>query len=160
MRRTFAIGVWLLAACGAPGDTSLTSDEVSTAEPAPSVEDLFAADRAFNDDVAANGATAWASWFAEDGAQLIPGQMVRGRASILELMGAIFADPTVSLTWDPDYGELSASGDLGFTTGRYVQRRTIGETESVGEGRYITIWRLTAEGEWRVALDGGVADGG
>ncbi len=65
------------------------------------------------------------------------------------------------LNGTPGGTRLSAvSGDLGFTIGRYVQRRTIGDTESLREGRYITIWRLTADGEWRVALDGGKPDGG
>ncbi len=132
--------------------------EGAAPEAAATVEDLFAADRAFNDDVAANGAVAWAEWFAEDGGMLVPGQLVRGGATILELMGPMLE--VTNLTWEPDYGEIAGSGDLGFTTGRYTARPKTGDTTAVSQGRYVTIWRLTADGEWRVALDGGVPDGG
>ena len=53
------------------------------------------------------------------------------------------------LTWAPDAAEVSASGDLGYTIGTY--RRTAGG--KTGTGSYVTIWKKSSDGAWRVAVD-------
>ncbi len=66
---------------------------------------------------------------------------------------------SATLTWTPSEAEVSASGDMGYTWGRY----TYSDPGSKGKpvvltGTYVTIWRRQADGSWKVALDGGTVD--
>jgi len=63
-------------------------------------------------------------------------------------------NPTV-LTWSPEVAEVSASGELGYTSGPYEVRPNRG-TEPTGFGHYVSIWKKQADGTWKVLLDIGV----
>jgi ketosteroid isomerase-like protein len=124
------------------------------AEQPPSPDVLLEADRAFAAAVAEGGSDAWASWFAEDGAMIQErvGE-VRGRAAIREFMAAL-DDPSFSLRWDPDRADIARSGELGWTTGRYVSERVAPDgSVARSEGLYVSIWRMQADGSWKVVMD-------
>ncbi len=134
----------IFAACAAESPPAAPAD--------PSV--LMDADRAFAAAVAQDGTDAWVSWFAEDGAQIVPttGE-VRGHEAIRELMAAL-DDPANELTWEPLRADIAASGDLGWTTGTYVSKTTLPDgTTREGDGRYVTIWRKQTDGSWKVVMD-------
>lgn len=140
----------LVAAC-APEVQQPDSPPVSSPV-SPDV--LLAADREFAADVAEGGAQAWASWFAEDGAMVQENVgEVRGRAAILDFMAPL-DDPSFSLRWAPERADISESGDLGWTTGRYVSERVAPDGSTVrSEGVYVSIWRLQEDGSWKVVMD-------
>ena len=118
------------------------------------VENLLAADRTFASDVAKDGLAGWLRWFEDDGAQIEAGRVYRGRRTIEGLMAPLFAQGNVELTWEPEGGDVAASGDLGYTWGRYEVRGTDDRgTGWVRRGRYVTVWRHRQNGTWRVALD-------
>jgi ketosteroid isomerase-like protein len=121
---------------------------------APDPEVLMAADRAFAADVARGGTEAWVSWFAEDGAQIQTGQgEIRGRDAIRQLMAGL-DDPNFSLSWEPRRADIAASGELGWTTGDYVSRGVGADGQPrQTRGRYVTIWRMQADGSWKVVMD-------
>jgi ketosteroid isomerase-like protein len=115
---------------------------------------LMEADRAFYAAVAEGGADAWASWFAEDGAVVQEGVgEIRGREAIRA--AAAFLDvPGVSLQWEPVRADIAASGDLGWTTGRFVSEGPGPDgTTARAEGIYVSIWRLQSDGTWKVVMD-------
>jgi ketosteroid isomerase-like protein len=60
------------------------------------------------------------------------------------------------LHWSPRYGEVSRSGDLGYTIGSYESRFGSGDTARVGYGYYLTVWETDGGGKWKAILDGGV----
>lgn len=68
--------------------------------------------------------------------------------------------PSATLTWDPSFVDVSASGDLGYTWGRYVLTLPTGVAGHaiVRRGTYVTIWKRQLGGGWKVVLDGGDAD--
>jgi hypothetical protein len=101
--------------------------------------------------VGAERARVWASWFAADGRQILPGRVVTGRADIAALMEGAFADPDFHLRWAPDQ-----AGDH-WTSGRYTSERPGPGGPVRTAGRYLTVWTLTGEG-WRVAVDTGAPD--
>ncbi len=143
--RPFCVALVVLSACAeAPAQT------VSVPDP----EVLMEADRAFAADVARGGAEAWVSWFAEDGAQIQTGQgEIRGRDAIRRLMAGL-DDPDFSLSWEPRRADIAASGELGWTTGDYVSRGVGADGQSrQTRGRYVTIWRMQADGSWKVVMD-------
>jgi hypothetical protein len=57
--------------------------------------------------------------------------------------------------WQPDRVHVSNSGDMGMTSGRYVQ--VITGSEAV-QGRYVVVWRRDGGGEWKVLTETRVAD--
>jgi len=88
----------------------------------------------------------------EDGVLFRPGP-VPGTA-------ALEASPEVggTLRWTPEVAGLSEDGLLGFTSGPYQEQ---GEDASpTGTGRYVTLWRREAGGEFRFVLDVGVSGPG
>jgi ketosteroid isomerase-like protein len=56
-----------------------------------------------------------------------------------------------TLEWWPIYAGVAASGDLGFTTGPFVQER--GPHKRYGN--FFTVWRRQGDGSWRWVLDHG-----
>jgi len=127
-------------------------------------QELREADRIFAREVAAaapgeRGAV-WARWFTSTGRQVVPGQVIEGSASISDVMSRVFANPGYSLTWAPDVASASKDGSMGWTSGRYENRRAGTGGEIVEHGRYLSIWRRGEDGSWRVELDTGVPDPG
>ncbi len=60
----------------------------------------------------------------------------------------------ISLTWKPDFVEVSSSGDLGYTYGKYIFR----SSDSLGvvtseEGIFHTVWKKQENGDWRFVWD-------
>jgi ketosteroid isomerase-like protein len=60
-------------------------------------------------------------------------------------------DSSFKISWEPMGGDVSVSGDMGFTYGTYLLKT---DTEKQ-EGTYITIWRRQQDGSWKYVLDGG-----
>ena len=58
------------------------------------------------------------------------------------------------LTWKPDFVEVSASGDLGYTYGKYAFTITdsLGNVQNT-EGVFHTVWKRQADGKWRFVWD-------
>jgi len=59
-----------------------------------------------------------------------------------------------SLVWKPDFVDVAASGDLGYTFGKY----TYTTTDSIGNehiyiGVFHTVWRKQSNGRWRFVWD-------
>lgn len=59
------------------------------------------------------------------------------------------------LNWHPQFAEISASGDFGYTTGPWTFQNSINDTV-VARGQYATVWRMNAKGEWRFVVDFGI----
>jgi ketosteroid isomerase-like protein len=95
----------------------------------------------------------------------VDGRIIRGRGTPLRGEDAIresydsIPDPVI-LHWYPEEGFASAAGDFGATWGSYeVHRDGDLETPPHERGRYVTVWRRNADGEWRGILDMGTQDG-
>ena len=118
------------------------------------LESLIAAERAFSRTSEEKGIReAFLTWLAPDAVVFRPGP-VEGRP-VYEKMDP--ANPAV-LTWEPEFAEIAASGELGYTTGPY-EIRPSRDAEPTGFGHYISIWKKQPEGAWRVLLDIGVQHG-
>lgn len=141
-------GLVLLAACGGV-DRS-----------AEARAGMMAADSAFDAEVAAGGLEAWVSFFDDSGA-MFPnhGPITRGHQAIRRLMAPEFADTSFHLRWKPVFARAGRSGDLGYTIGRY-EARGVGPDRKpiVSRGKYITTWKLGANGKWKIVADIGNLD--
>lgn len=118
-------------------------------------EALLAADKAFCADVSKGGAEAWAAWFARDGVQFPSKGRVDGREAVRKHMEPLFASGS-KLLWEPTAAVAAGSGELGYTLGRWVLEDA--EGNEAATGNYVTIWLMTADSGWRVAVDIGNSD--
>ncbi len=62
-------------------------------------------------------------------------------------------DSTYTLTWQPLFADIAASGDLGYTYGRFLLKEKRSGEEA--EGTYCTIWKRQGDGSWKYVLDTG-----
>jgi len=121
---------------------------------------LMAADRAFADATARRGAEGWTSYFEADARQFHARGVSIGTDSIRAVMTRAFADTTERLSWQPVSAVVAASGELGYTIGRWESRALgqDGRWTAAGTGNYVTIWRRQPDGGWKVSVDIGNAD--
>ena len=98
---------------------------------------------------------AFMEYAADDVVLLRNNNLVTGKDS----MKKIYYDQNpafrnVTLTWKPDFVDVSSSGDLGYTYGKY----TYSVTDSLGnvisqEGVFHTVWKRQPDGNWRFVWD-------
>lgn len=60
------------------------------------------------------------------------------------------------LSWEPVFADVSAAGDLGYTTGPWEFRPNGPQDQPVAFGQYFTIWKKQKDGAWKAVLDRGV----
>ena len=73
-----------------------------------------------------------------------------GKAELIKHLKTV-PDNQINLQWVPVVVE--ASGDLGYTFGKWELRFTGKDT--VEYGTYVTIWKKFPVGKWKYVLDGG-----
>jgi ketosteroid isomerase-like protein len=62
------------------------------------------------------------------------------------------------LNWRPDYTEIAASHDFGYTTGPWTFQPNSLQDSITGRGRFITVWHINNKGEWKFLVDLGVSN--
>lgn len=61
---------------------------------------------------------------------------------------------TVTLTWKPDFVDVAASGDLGYTYGKYLYTATdTTGVVSIDSGVFHTVWKRQIDGKWKFVWD-------
>ena len=120
------------------------------------LETLMQTDREFSNYAVENGSgQAFKKYFAENAIQLPQGdQPVYGNEKISA--GMIEFAKKYDMEWEPQEGQISASGDLGWTWGRYTYCKK-GEKSPAGHGKYVSVWNKDEDGKWKVKIDIGNA---
>ena len=59
------------------------------------------------------------------------------------------------LTWEPEYAEIAATNDFGYTTGPWKYYANSIKENPVANGYFITVWHLTDHG-WKFLIDFGI----
>lgn len=60
----------------------------------------------------------------------------------------------VSLTWKPDFVDVSESGDLGYTYGHYTFSYIDSRGNTIeNKGIFHTVWKKQPDGTWRFVWD-------
>ncbi len=111
---------------------------------------LLQADRSFADDARTRGLRdASAQYVTDDVRVLRNGRAVRVG---VDAMSEHVAGRSVRITWYVLGGDVSHSGDLGYSYGEYelIGAAATGSTE---QGNYVRAWRRQSNGSWRVAVD-------
>jgi ketosteroid isomerase-like protein len=131
----------------------------SDSRPGLARNDIIEADKAFSAmSLKAGPTVAFREYFGSNAKLLSVDK--QGKDGIAQMF--IQYPPTATLRWEPAYAEVSSSGDLGYTWGRYtliVPSGAKGQPPMVQVGNYVTIWKHMAVGGWKVVLDGTHPDG-
>ena len=68
----------------------------------------------------------------------------------------LFSDTGFILTWEPQFAEVAASGELGYSYGLYTMSTKEKEGKKVMErGTYVSVWKKDKTGDWKFVLDTG-----
>ena len=116
---------------------------------------LFDLEARFAKDVLERGGAGFADWFADDGVAL--GNAAAPLIGKVAIQKSANWDPKVyQLTWTPTDAMMGPSGDMGYTWGHFEGHSKDANGNPVTiKGRYMTIWRKEANGQWKVVLDAG-----
>jgi len=118
---------------------------------------LMDVDRAFDKATAAKGIEGWVEFAADDAVFMPEGlDFVRGKEAVRKFYTPMFARKGFTLRWEPIEAVVAASGDLGYTLGRWKSTAINPEGKTVtGQGKYLTIWKKQKDGSWKAAVDVG-----
>lgn len=87
-----------------------------------------------------------------DGFVLRPGVLYQGQGTMEVGLNSGVSGP---IMWQPDRVFVAEDGDMGVTSGRYVQ--VVPGAEAI-QGRYLAVWRKDSVGEWKLLSESRVAD--
>jgi len=109
---------------------------------------VAAADASFSEATARDGIRAFAEFIAADFRTVEPDGSVSERAALLNDWSKLLSTPGTTIHWRPILS--GADKALGWTAGVYESTASGGDVRS---GRYVTIWRLEPDGQWKVVFD-------
>jgi ketosteroid isomerase-like protein len=92
---------------------------------------------------------AFLTYLADDALLFRKGAFVNGKAYFKQVKPAAGV-----LSWRPMFADIAASGDVGVTMGPSLFCPPDAAAPA-GFGTFLSVWRLTAAGEWKVWLDFG-----
>lgn len=96
---------------------------------------------------------AFLEYFADDAVGFAGEEAVRAKDQLRQA-----PDPPrdLQLLWEPRYGDIAASGDLGWLTGPSTTINPARNNGAPRYGNYASIWKRQADGRYRVLIDVGV----
>ena len=98
---------------------------------------------------------AFMEFIADDGLLFRPGA-VNGKKWMTD-HPVPASDKKPLLAWQPSFAGMSASGDMGFTTGPWEFRGDIKDEKPSGYGHFVTVWKKQADGSWKFVVDLGIS---
>lgn len=146
MNRLLATLAALLAGCSA-----MPHRESSLATP----DSLAAAETSFAAQSVREGMrAAFLAWLAPE-ATLYQNGPVNGPELI-----AARPDPPIVLDWRPVFVEVAGSGEIGLSTGPWTITSRKDPTTPARHGQFVTVWKRSPPGPWRVRVDLGISHPG
>jgi ketosteroid isomerase-like protein len=95
------------------------------------------------------------AFWTDDARVVMPGDSImQGRDAIRRMVTRGFETPGFHVTWTPETAFVASSGELGYTRGtnEFTVPDSARGTVKLA-GRYLTVWRKGADGEWRCVED-------
>jgi len=148
--RLWIVSVALLATA------SLTAQEpLPKAEPLPqALTQMVEAERAFAARALVIGwKQAFLEYFAPDAVGFDEGKVGLARDQIVKNPDP---PPDLQLMWEPRFGDVSGSGELGFLTGPVQNVRASRDGGKPRYSNYASIWKRQRDGSFKVVMDVGI----
>ena len=115
------------------------------------LDSLIEAERSFAHTSVEHGLRAAFLQFLDEGSIVFRPRPVDGRKTY-----AAEPEPKITLNWGPIFADVSAAGDLGYTTGPWTISEDKAGAKPLRYGHYMSVWRRKPGKPWRVAIDLGV----
>lgn len=118
-------------------------------------QEIVDTERAFAEMAKTDGIPkAFITFAAEDVVVLRNSNLIKGKVKLRESYENKIPSENESLTWSPDFVDVSYSGDLGYTYGKYTYSSTdsLGNVQS-NEGVFHTVWKRQLDGTWKFVWD-------
>jgi ketosteroid isomerase-like protein len=94
--------------------------------------------------------------FIDADARFASSSVLRGVDAIATAWAVFFTDDGPAIKWRPQFIEVLENGTLALSRGPYRVLTTDDEGNAVEQwGTFNSVWRLNADGEWRVVFDAG-----
>lgn len=119
------------------------------------IKEINQAEKDFEKMVSEKGVEEAFTHFADSSAVILHNgdSLIRGKAGIRNFFSAE-RFKNVSVSWSPDHTDAAASGELGYTYGKFTWRST-DSTGKVTEssGIFHTVWKKQKDGSWKFLWD-------
>jgi ketosteroid isomerase-like protein len=96
--------------------------------------------------------TAFLEYIDSNGVLLRPNQLPIAGADAIDYLIQI-NDTLFTMQWEPKFGAIAQSGELGYTYGLYAVKPS--QKDTTLYGTYVSIWKKQADGKWKFVLDSG-----
>jgi ketosteroid isomerase-like protein len=117
-------------------------------------EQVRSAERAFAKTMADRDLEAF-STFVSDEAVFFGGSVIlRGREAVVDGWRSLFEEAEAPFSWEPEVVEVLPSGTLAHSSG------PVKDPQGTVVATFNSVWRLEADGRWRVVFDKGCSAGG
>lgn len=118
-------------------------------------QEIAQAEKDFNKMADEKGIAEAFTWFADSNVVVKRrnDSLIHGKEGLMNFYAApFFKNATVS--WAPDFIEVSADGTLGYTYGKYLwqSKDSTGKIDSA-RGVFHTVWKKQKDGSWRYVWD-------
>lgn len=118
-------------------------------------KEIIKAEKSF-EEMALQKGIAEAFWFfADDNAAIVRGSdsLIYGKEGIKNYYSKQNLNNT-TVNWSPDFVEVSASGDLAYTYGKYVWKfKKPDGTVTENKGIFHTVWKRQQDKSWKYVWD-------
>ena len=145
MKRLFPIGATLLvlAISGCAPQVDVEAERAA----------LLTADEAWSQSAA--DLDGFMSFVADDASMLpFDAPIATGKEAIRAVFSALSSAPGFALSWSATGSVVSRAGDLGYTIGTFeLTVNDAGGNPVTTVGKYVTVWRKQADGQWKVVAD-------
>jgi ketosteroid isomerase-like protein len=97
----------------------------------------------------------WVAYYSDDATVLPPNEpMAVSKDDIRKTIGNFLAVPGLNVKWQPTKVEVSRSGDVGYSFGRYEMTANDSKGNPITDrGKYVEVWKKQADGSWKCAVD-------
>ena len=139
------IGLGILSNSCRMATKSVTNENLKT--------ELFAVEKEFCAMAQSEGVEKAFLYFSADSAVILNrDRLLKGKEAIRKRYQTF--PQNAKLEWAPDFADVSTSGDLGYTYGKY----TFTSTDSIGHttqssGIFHTVWKRQSDGKWKFVWD-------
>ena len=117
-------------------------------------EQVRAAESAFAQTMADRDLEAFGSFVSQEAVFFGASGALRGRDAVVEAWKGYFNGPDAPFSWEPETVEVLESGTLAHSSG------PVKDPQGNVVGTFNSIWRLEADGRWRVVFDKGCSAAG
>jgi ketosteroid isomerase-like protein len=122
---------------------------------AEAIKEINEAEKSFAKMSAEKGIAEAFWYYADDNATIRRENdtLIHGKDQIRQYYSASFYK-TAKVDWSPDFTSASASGDMGYTYGKYIWQST-DSTGNISEykGIFHTVWKKQSDGSWKYVWD-------